>query len=143
VQWVDVRDLAAWLVHAAEAGLTGVYDGIGVPTPRGEFLAAVAAGVRVAPHLTWVDQQFLLDRQVEPWMGPRSLPLWLPLPEYAGFLARDTSPALAAGLTCRRLADTARDTLDWYRASGAADLTSGFDAADEAAVLEAWRRSQA
>jgi 2'-hydroxyisoflavone reductase len=143
VQWVDVRDLAAWLVHATEAGLTGIYDGIGVPVPRGDFLAGIAAGIRATPHLTWVDQQFLLDQQVESWMGPRSLPLWLPLPEYAGFQARDTSPALVAGLTCRRLSDTARDTLDWYEASGTPSLKCGLDAADEAVVLEAWRRSQA
>ena len=92
VQFVDVRDLAAWLVTAAETGLTGPYDGIGAPMTRGEFLAGVAAGVAAEPTLTWVDQEFLAAQDVRPWMGERALPLWLPLPDYAGFMTRDTSP---------------------------------------------------
>jgi len=88
-----------------------------------------------------VNSQFLADHEVQPWSGPRSLPLWLPLPEYAGMIDRDTSAVLATGLTCRHLADTARDTLAWYTATGRSDLRSGLTAADEADVLEAWRRS--
>ena len=59
VQWIDVRDLAAWLVLAGESGLTGTYDGNGVSVPRRRFLADVAEGVGVSPQLTWVDQDFL------------------------------------------------------------------------------------
>lgn len=141
VQWIDVRDLAQWLLASAVSGVTGVYDGVGVPTKRGEFLAAVGEGVRVTPDLVWVDQQFLLDHEVAPWMGPRSLPLWLPLPEFAGFLTRDPSPALAAGLVCRPVADTAATTLTWYDAAGG-KLKSGLAPADEALILDAWRTSQ-
>jgi 2'-hydroxyisoflavone reductase len=141
VQWIDVRDLAQWLVASAASGLTGVYDGAGVPTRRADFLAAVAEGVGVTVDPVWVDQWFLLDHEVNPWMGPRSLPLWLPLPEYAGFLARDPAPSLAAGLTARHLADTAASTLTWYDASPW-KLKSGLTAADEVSVLEAWRTSQ-
>jgi nucleoside-diphosphate-sugar epimerase len=140
VQWVDVRDLAQWLVYGAETRLTGVYDGAGVPTNRGEFLAAVADGVGVTPDLLWVDQQFLLDHEVQPWSGPRSLPLWLPLPEYGGFLARDTAAAATAGLPQRPLADTAAATLSWYNAAPWS-LKSGLDLADEADVLLAWQTS--
>lgn len=50
---------------------------------------------------------------VQPWMGERSLPLWLPMPEYAGFSSRDNSAAKAAGLTTRPLAETLADTLTW------------------------------
>jgi nucleoside-diphosphate-sugar epimerase len=141
-QVIDVRDLAAWLVHAAEAGTTGVYDAAGVPLSWADFLAGVAAGVGAAPELVWVDQPFLLDHEVQPWMGPRSLPVWLTLPEYAGMTTRDVSDAIAAGLTFRKLSDTARDTMDWYTSVGAPNLKAGLDPADEALVLEAWRRSQ-
>jgi len=141
VQFVDVRDLAAWLVTAAESGLSGPYDGIGAPMPRGEFLAGVAAAVAPEPPtLTWIDQEFLAAHDVRPWMGERALPLWLPLPEYAGFMTRDTSPALAAGLRTRDLRDTARDTWEWL--AGQPDETdrSGLLPDDEAAVLRAWIR---
>jgi 2'-hydroxyisoflavone reductase len=142
VQWIDVRDLAQWLVASAASGRTGVYDGVGVPTRRADFLAAVADGVGVTTDPVWVDQEFLAAHEVNPWMGPRSLPLWLPLSEYAGFLSRDPGPSMSAGLTFRHLSDTAASTLAWYRAAPR-NLKSGLTPADEVTVLEAWRTSQA
>ncbi|MEV1289938.1 NAD-dependent epimerase/dehydratase family protein [Micromonospora sp. NPDC049679] len=139
VQFVDVGDLAAWLVRAGETGLSGTYDGIGAPMPRARFLAEVAAGVgRPDPTLTWVEQEFLLQRDVRPWSGKRALPLWLPLPAYAGFMARDVSPALAAGLATRPLADTARATREWLTADPEAVPTTGLSPADEPNVLREW-----
>jgi 2'-hydroxyisoflavone reductase len=139
VQYVDVRDLADWLVRAAESRLAGVYDGMGVPVSREHFLTHVAVGVAAAVQLTWVDQEFLLEQGVQPWAGERSLPLWLPLPEYAGFLCRDVSASLAAGLTTRDVADTARDTLPWLRGLATAPRNgAGLTPGDEATLLEKW-----
>jgi nucleoside-diphosphate-sugar epimerase len=139
VQFVDVRDLAGWLVDGAAGGLTGVYDGVGEPLRFGEFLARISAAIgRPDPELTWVDQSFLVDQQVEPWAGPRSLPLWLPLPDYAGFQTRDAGASLGAGLAVRDLAETARDTLSWYAAAGEPDLSSGLKPEEESAILAAW-----
>ncbi|HZN20828.1 MAG TPA: NAD-dependent epimerase/dehydratase family protein [Micromonosporaceae bacterium] len=150
VQWVDVRDLAEWLVRAAQSGLTGGYDGIGPPVSRIDFLQAVSRGVAaesqrsrgvtVDPQWTWVDQDFLSEHGVQPWMGPRSLPMWLPLPDYGGFMTRDVSASLAAGLATRDVADTARDTLAWLGGVPLADRAGwpGLAAEDEAALLAAW-----
>lgn len=139
VQFVDVRDLAAWLVLVAERRSSGAYDGICPPLPMADFLARVAEGAGGTVRLTWVDQRYLLDQGVEPWMGPRSLPLWLPVPEYAGFLARDTAPALAAGLRVRPLADTARDTLAWENeVAGGHDTVAGLTPDEEADLLAGW-----
>ncbi|MFI6183165.1 NAD-dependent epimerase/dehydratase family protein [Nonomuraea sp. NPDC051191] len=135
VQFVDVRDLAAWTLDAAQAGLTGPYDGISMPFGRGEMLARIAEGLEVEPELVWAGQEFLTEHKVEPWMGPRSLPLWLPLPEYAGFMTRDTSATVAAGLRIRPVADTARDTLAWLRDSGHTVTRSGLTAEEEAGLL--------
>jgi len=138
VQWIDVRDLAAWLVVAGETGLTGTYDGIGVPVPRHRFLTGVAEGVGVQPQLTWADEDFLADHGVQPWTGERSLPMWLPQPEYAGFMARDVSPGLRRGLVTRPLADTARDTLAWLHTEPDRAWRAGLDPAAEASVLQRW-----
>jgi hypothetical protein len=138
VQLVDVRDLAGWLVEAAATGLAGTYDGMGPPMTRADFLAGVAAGTGAQPAFTWVDQEFLGARGVRPWMGPRSLPLWLPLPEYAGFLARDPATALAAGLRARPLPETAADTLAWLAGQPDAVDRCGLAGADEAEVLSRW-----
>ena len=107
VQYIDVADLAEWLLYGAESGLAGVFDAVCPPMTRAAFLAAVGRGVGVEPDLTWVPQDFLLERDVAPWSGEHSLGLWLPLPDYAGFLSHDAGAAAAAGLVIRPLEETA------------------------------------
>jgi nucleoside-diphosphate-sugar epimerase len=140
VQFIDVRDLARWIVHAAQTGLTGIFDATGPTCSRGALLAACAAGGRSSSAVTWVDQEFLKAQDVRPWSGPRALPLWLPLPDYAGFATRDTTPARQAGLTVRAVAETARDTLNWLRTTqGRIDgRIDGLTADEERQVLLAW-----
>lgn len=134
VQQVDVRDLAAWILHAAETGLTGTFNATGPAIPRAQFLADCTAAATC--RFTWVDRAFLETQDVKRWSGPRALPMWLPLPDFAGFNTRDIGLARAAGLTFRPLADTARDTLAWARATGA--QPTGLTPAEEAAILAAW-----
>ena len=138
---IDVRDLAAWIVDAAEAGTTGVFDGTGHAMPRSEFLAEMAAALGVDVTFTWVPQEFLAEQEVEPWAGPRALPVWLPLPEYAGLMTHDVTASYAAGLSTRPIGDTARDTLAWLRATPDAKV-SGIGRDDEAEVLAAWHASR-
>src|SRR5262249_23290809 len=59
VQFIDVRDLAQWIVHAAQARLTGIYDAIGPTRSRGEFLAECAAAIGSSCTFTWVNREFL------------------------------------------------------------------------------------
>ncbi|MET7670474.1 NAD-dependent epimerase/dehydratase family protein [Micromonospora luteifusca] len=140
VQFVDVADLAGWLLHAADTRLGGTYDGIGPAMSRADLLNGVAAGLGVAdPVLTWVDQEFLLAHDVREWSGERALPLWVRLPESAGLMDRDARPALDAGLAVRPLSDTVRATASWMRAHLAAVRQSGLDPADEVAVLREWQ----
>lgn len=137
MQVVDVRDLAAWIVGCAERRTPGDYDGVGEVLPIRDLLAHVAVGVNSDATLTWVPQEFLVEQGVEPWMGPESLPLWLPRPEYDGLGSHDPTPSLEAGLVLRPIADTARDTLAWVRS--AVDVpVSGMSRAREAAVLSGW-----
>ncbi len=141
VQVVDVRDLAAWIVRAVEGGLTGPFNATSFPFPRRDLLAACAhAGsawaVGTDCTFVWTDAAFLESQDVRRWSGPRSLPLWMPGNEFAGFNTRSVAPARLAGLTFRPLADTARDTLAWARATGAEP--TGLTPAEEAAILAAW-----
>lgn len=137
VQTIDVRDLAAWVVTAAESRLEGVYDGVGAATLRADFLAEVARGVAdVPPDLVWSSEEFLAEQKVEPWSGDRSLPVWVPGEDDRGFMAHDVAPSLAAGLRLRPLAETARDTLAWVRADPDAKVT-GLTRDEEREVLAA------
>jgi 2'-hydroxyisoflavone reductase len=107
VQLIDARDLAGWILGMAERRATGVFNAAGPPTPMEAMLNA--CGEAVAPRdwrLTWTPDDVLLAEGSEP-------PLWIPDsdPQAAGFFAVDSTRAVAAGLTFRPLADSARDAL--------------------------------
>ena len=140
VQFIDVRDLAEWIVVCAANGIAGVFDGVAPAQPWGEVLSAMVEAVG-APDvsLTWVPSEWLADKQVAPWAGPDSLPLWLPLPDYAGFMSRDVSASLAAGLTTRSTAEIATAALQWEATLGLdRDRRSGITPQRETELLAAW-----
>jgi 2'-hydroxyisoflavone reductase len=139
VQVIDGRDLAAWMLGMVERGVTGVFNAVGPAEPltlRG-CLEGIGAALGAAPSLTWVDEAFLLARGVEPWTG---LPLWVtgedvPQSSVSGARAR------AAGMRCRPLGETARDTLAWdlSRSDEARAGSPALTAAREAELLAEWR----
>lgn len=138
-QVVDVRDLAAWCVDLAEQRAVGTWDAIGPATSMATMLEEVARGVGTAPELVWVPSEFLTAHDVEPWAGERGVPLWLPRPEYDGMTAHDHRPAAAAGLASRPVADVARDTLAWSKATPDV-VRTGISREAEAEVLAVWTR---
>ncbi|PJJ71540.1 nucleoside-diphosphate-sugar epimerase [Diaminobutyricimonas aerilata] len=137
-QVIDVRDLASWLVDAAERRIAGTMNAYGDATPFAEHLrlAREVAGhdgevVAVAP--TW-----LAEHGVEAWMGPRSLPIWLPEPEYSGHSARDVTRSRSAGLRPRPLVETLADTLAWESSdAGAWPRRAGLTDDEERELLAA------
>ncbi|GAA3008325.1 NAD-dependent epimerase/dehydratase family protein [Actinokineospora diospyrosa] len=139
IQYIDVRDLAAWVVDAAEQGTTGIFDGIGPATPLPALLTAIADTLGANVEFVRVGEEELLERGIAPWAGPRSLPLWLPEShKYMG--ARDAGPALAAGLTPRSLADAIAGALDHERNLGIdRERKAGLTLEDEAEVVAALR----
>ncbi|HET8766217.1 MAG TPA: oxidoreductase [Pedococcus sp.] len=142
-QLVDARDLAAWLVRAGAQGANGVVNASGPTLPLAEHLAAAR---RVAGHegeLVAVPQEWLAEHSVAPWSGERSLPMWLPVPEYAGFMARDTSAAQALGLVTRPLEDTLEDVLEWELRQGPGrPRRAGLSPSEERELLAGARGDQ-
>jgi 2'-hydroxyisoflavone reductase len=135
-QVIDVRDLAAWIVRAAEAGLAGTYNAVDRPVTRRTLLETCRAVAGSDAELVWVEPDFLLAHEVGEWM---ELPLWLASPEYAAMLSVDPSPAFAAGLETRPLEETVRDTLAWVEGGEAPVVAdAGLDRAKEQRVLDAW-----
>lgn len=142
IQMIDVRDLAAWVVHCLEQNVTGVYDAVGPQAPEltmGMLLDACKKASGSDAAFTWCNDAFLEAHEVSPW---GHMPLWIsPRGESAGFHQRDVSKSIAAGLTFSAPVRTARDTLDWY--NGLADDSrfkrlGGIDAEREAEVLKSW-----
>jgi 2'-hydroxyisoflavone reductase len=141
VQFIDGRDLAAWILDVIEGGTTGVFnaDGPAGPITMAEALNACAGAAGTAPQVEWVDEAFLLDHKVEPWMG---LPLWIPEDDPEGLAVFDNARAVAAGLTFRPTAETAADTLAWELArtpGPLGDLWAGIPREQERELLAAWR----
>jgi nucleoside-diphosphate-sugar epimerase len=110
---IDVRDLAEWLVLCAERATTGTFNALANGRPLAEHLTTAR---EVAGHqgpLAEASTEWLEEHGVGIWMGPKSLPLWLPGEEYAGHGTRSVARAEAAGLTARPLAETYADVLAW------------------------------
>jgi nucleoside-diphosphate-sugar epimerase len=119
LQYVDVRDLAEWILDAVERATSGPYNLVGPPghATMGSLLDACAAVTGGRAELRWTDPEPILDAGIEPWVH---LPVWLP-PGSDGHTAlhsADVSRALAAGLRCRPVADTVADTWRWLRDIG-------------------------
>jgi 2'-hydroxyisoflavone reductase len=109
VQFIDVRDLADWIVSATEQRLDGVYNATGDAVTF-ERLLAECRRVSGEAEVVWVPAEHLLAEAVGEWM---ELPLWIASPEYAGMHRTDVSKSKRAGLRFRPLADTISDTLAW------------------------------
>jgi 2'-hydroxyisoflavone reductase len=90
---------------------------------------------------TWVNADFLEAQKVSPWSD---MPVWVPpRGEDAGMGQISIQRALDKGLTFRPLADTARDTLAWFKSQPAerqAKLRAGVTPEREAEVLAAWKK---
>jgi 2'-hydroxyisoflavone reductase len=114
VQFVDARDLAAWLVELALEGPGGTFNATGPAEPLtfAELLERMRGAIGSDAEVVWVEGQRVLDAGVEPWT---ELPLWLPGDDYAGMARADIGRALDAGLTFRPVEETAVDTLAWDR----------------------------
>lgn len=118
VQFIDVRDLAEWMVRMIEGRAEGTIQATGprAPLAFGDVLAACArvAHERAAPAATlrWADDAFLLAEGVGPWI---EMPLWIPEHDetMGGFMTEVITKALESGLTFRPLEETIRATLDW------------------------------
>jgi len=141
---IDVRDLARWLVEAVagEHG-GGIYDAIANRVALNEHLAvARTVAAHQGPVVTASDG-WLLERGVEQWMGPTSLPLWLAEPDSLGFAGRQGGKILANGLRPRPLAETLADVLAWEEARPVpGPHGAGLDDGEERELLASAPRSE-
>ncbi len=138
LQWIDARDLAAFVLHVCTSDVAGTFN-IATP-PRRHSLqelvetSAVAGGVPL--DVAWCDDAFVREHGLVVTEKEDPFPLIVP-DEPNGHLF-DTSRAVAAGLTFRPLAETVADTLAWDRDRGVEELTAGLSVAREGELLAAF-----
>ena len=136
VQYIDVRDLASWIVKMLEERRTGTFNAAGpdYELRMGRLLEECEVVAGAEP--VWVSEDFLEKKGVEPFT---ELPLWVPR-KYAAMLAVDCSKAIEAGFAFRPLSETIEDVLDWDRATGAGrEPAAGLRPEREQELLRAWR----
>ncbi len=140
VQFIDARDLATFCLHLLDTGAGGTLHVTGptAPLTMRAFLEGASTALGSHATFTWLDEAFLRETGVHPWT---ELPLWVPATD-AAFSAVDLGRAVAAGLHCRPMADTVRDTLTWERAlpDGARTGSPAMTREREADLLLRWRR---
>lgn len=143
VQYIDVRDLASFIVHCIEESVSDTFNAI---TPPGRFdmvqlLHGCKASVVTDASFTWVTPEFLEEHEVPSWTA---LPVWVrAVDDGTGFHLARSDDAEAAGLRYRPLAETVADTVAWYAENYPIEYDwsrgTGVTAQRERELLEAWR----
>lgn len=123
MQVIDVRDLAAFLIHISENNTIGVFNACG-PAPDnaltiGKLLDAsksacakmgAAGGEGAKTELTWVSGKFIQD-----FPDQIDTTIWIPPEgESLGFHQWSNAAAIKAGMTFTPIEQTVIDTLVWF-----------------------------
>jgi len=125
IQYIDCRDLAAWLLHAAGARISGAFNAVSRPghATMESLLGAAVAATGSDARLVWADPEVIEAAGIQPWI---ELPVWVPPDgEDAAVHDGDVSAIYAAGLTCRPVQETVADTWRWLQAEGDPPVTGG------------------
>lgn len=134
VQFIDVRDLAAFMLSHAQARTAGLFSAIAPPVPLGDLLETCRRAAGSDARFTWVPESFLRANGVEPWSD---LPMWMP--GFPGSNAFDPAKAIGAGLAPCTVAGTVGDTLAWDRTRPQTwPMGAGLDRVRERELLQAF-----
>jgi len=145
VQYIDVRDLAEFMIHSLENNNYGTYNAISDSKQETvkDMLASCQKASKSDAKFIWADTEFLTQQQVRPWAD---MPVWVPNQgEMAGMSQVDVSKALSAGLSVRDRELTAFDTLKWFSEQPEerrAKLRAGLSSEREVEVIQAWKEKK-
>jgi 2'-hydroxyisoflavone reductase len=142
VQFIDARDLAEWTIRMVENRETGIYNATGPAKPLGisGMLDEIKVALNSNATFTWVVEDFLTRQKVKPWSD---MPVWTG--KDSGLARAKIDRALSKGLTFRPLAETAGDTLAWFKSfpqDRQAKLRAGITPEHETEVLAAWKKEK-
>ena len=121
VQFIDARDLASWVVGMLEDGVGGVFNGAGPvdPLTMGTLLETCRQVGGGDATFHWIDAEFIEEQKI-------FFPIWSPTAgDFGGAHRIDISRAIATGYRNRPLADTVRDTLEWWKGLGEENRPGG------------------
>lgn len=136
VQVIDVEDVVDFVFTAGRDRRSDVANATGDTMAFAEFVGLARAEAGHSGILVSEPDEWLTAHGVAHWMGPRSLPLWLPA-DMPGFSTRSNAAYRAAGGAFRPFRDTLARTLADERERGLdRPRMSGLSRAEELELLE-------
>ena len=144
VEYVDVRDVADWIIDCVEEKRSGIFNTHSLPTPFRAFLAESSGGIDGKGRPVWVAADFLRGHNVRTF---DNMPYWTP--DRLGFAQLSSAKARAVGFRTRSLGETARDAWASYLKLVPAGLTYpqkqygfewGVSPEREHEILVAWHK---
>ena len=142
VQYIDVRDLAEWIVRLIEQNATGTFNAVGPAAPQTltQFIDGVQA---LAP--AWLKKYPLRTPTADDPGGlTEAIPWVMADGTELGHMRTSNRKALAAGLAYRPLLITARDTRAWRQSDAVPEALRKqpryvMTVEQERAMLKAWK----
>ena len=144
VQYIDVRDLAEWMIRLLENKAAGIYNGSGpgFKMTTNAFNHGIHSNYNSPVNYIQIDDLNFLKENgiigIQPWV--------IQLPKYAGMSKSDNSKAIAADLQFRPLSETVRSTKEWWYSDAVTqerrdDILSGEQSfmKREKDILEKWQ----
>lgn len=112
VQYIDVRDVADWMIRLIEAKTAGVFNAAGPAEAQDmyTFVEKASAAFEVETELIQIDDYDFLKENKIPYL----IPWILPEGNNWGSARVNNQQAVASGLTFRPLSATLKDTHDWW-----------------------------
>jgi 2'-hydroxyisoflavone reductase len=153
VQYVDVRDLAEWMVLTIETDTAGTFNVAGPAAKQtlAQFVDGLAPLAAAPLSFTWIDDYEWL-KQYPLRKGPdgktsgltEAIPWVMPDGDDLGHTQISNRKAVAAGLTFRPLLTTARDTIAWRNSGSVPEALKKqpryvMTPEQEQALLAAWK----
>lgn len=138
IQFIDARDLAAFMRKCVEERIAGRYNLCNTPraVSIGALLDMSKQIAKSDAQFVWADQAFL---EANGALESGEIPIWSPPSgEYAGAALVDPARAIAKGLRFRDVTTTVTDTLAWHRTRPAEQqqkLRAGLTPEREAELL--------
>ena len=144
VQYIDVRDVAEWMIRLIEEKKVGTYNAVGPKEDQTIYEFAEEANQAFSVENTFVqvdDYEFLKEHEIfdiVPWI--------LPVGKNSGSAKINNEKGLANGLTIRPLEKSIKETYQWWMSDAVSQEQRDQVESDpksilsrEKSILEAWK----
>lgn len=143
VQYIDVRDVASWMIRLIEHKTVGTFNAVGPSSPTGmhAFVYGAHAAFNSPASFVMIDDYDFLNEQKVPY----AIPWIMPTGDNFGSALVNNQLGIAKGLTFTPLAESVRDIYEWWHADAVPEerrqkMMTGPDSllAREKDIIEAW-----